>query len=74
MRFIINFFLFGFIFFLIWHFFPEAFSTLVSWAQTVFDFFRDLFSNVREKVDTKHGEPAAALLSYMMLKNWIKFR
>jgi len=63
MRFIINFFLFGFIFFLIWHFFPEAFTTLVSWAETVFDFFRDLSSNVREKVDAKQVETAKALLS-----------
>lgn len=62
MRFILNFFLFGFLFFLLWHFFPEAFATLVSWAQSTFDFFRDLFSNVKEKVETAK-EPAKAFFS-----------
>lgn len=54
MRFILNFFIFGFIFFLIWHYFPEAFGTLVSWAQTVFDFFRDAFASIRDKINTPH--------------------
>lgn len=43
-RFIINFFLFGFLFFLIYVYFPEAFSTLYSWANDVFIWFKTMFN------------------------------
>lgn len=43
MRLILGFIFFGMLFFLIWHFFPEAFQVLVSWAQNVFDFVAGLF-------------------------------
>lgn len=49
MRFILSFFLFGFLFYLIYVFFPEAFSTLVSWAEYVYVFFHDLFINVYDR-------------------------
>jgi len=49
MRFIINFFIFGFIFYLIYLFFPEAFATLVSWAHQVYDFFHDLVIRMQER-------------------------
>lgn len=53
MRFILNFFIFGFIFFLIYLFFPEAFQTLVSWAQSTYNFFHDLFVSASEKFHTE---------------------
>ncbi len=74
MRFIIEFFLFGFLFFLLWHFFPEAFATLVSWAQAVYDFFANLFAQVGNRVQSEHPTvpppPAKTLLPLliMMLK------
>lgn len=46
MRFIINFFFYGLLFFLIYLFFPEAFHTLVSWANDTYVFLRDLFLSV----------------------------
>lgn len=49
MRFIINFFLFGFLFFLIYLFFPDAFQTLASWAQSVYDFFHNIVLKIIEK-------------------------
>lgn len=52
MRFLINFFIFGFIFFLIYLFFPEAFATLVSWAQRVYDFFHDIVMRIQERWNT----------------------
>lgn len=58
MRFIINFFLFGFIFFMIWHFFPEAFQTLVGWANAVFDFFRNLFMQASQHVNPPKTPPS----------------
>lgn len=45
MRFILNFFFFGFLFFLIYAFFPEAFATLVNWATIVYEFLRDLIQS-----------------------------
>lgn len=49
MRFIFNFIFFGILFYLIWLFFPEAFSTLVSWANHVVAFFKDLFVGLWDK-------------------------
>lgn len=68
MRFIWNFFFFGILFYLIWMFFPDAFMTLVSWANQVVAFFRDLFSGLWEKTQhyvpstPKPETPSAALL------------
>jgi len=55
MRFIWNFFFFGILFYLIWMFFPDAFLTLVSWANQVVAFFRELISNTWDK--TQHYLP-----------------
>lgn len=57
MRFILNFIFFGILFYLIWMFFPEAFKTLVSWADNVVAFFRDLIMGVWNK--TQHEAPKA---------------
>lgn len=67
MRFILNFFFFGLLFYLIWMFFPEAFMTLVNWANHVVLFFRDLFMGISDKVQHHTNpatpvEPAAAFL------------
>jgi hypothetical protein len=50
MRFILNFFFFGFIFYLIYLYFPEAFHTLTSWAQSVLDFLKEIFTGVVDKI------------------------
>jgi len=76
MRFIWNFFFFGILFYLIWQFFPEAFNTLVSWANHVVTFFKELILNTWERVQHSTA-PApsptpttpstlALLLSYFM--------
>ena len=43
MRFILGFIFFGFLFYAIWYFFPDAFAVLVSWATSVFDFVSTLW-------------------------------
>lgn len=53
MRFILSFFFFGFLFFLIWVFFPEAFYTLVSWAQAVYDFLKHLYEMAADTFRSK---------------------
>lgn len=57
MRFIINFFLFGFLFFLIYMFFPEAFATLVSWATHVYEFIRDLVQSANTAIQGHKEAP-----------------
>lgn len=46
MRLILGFIFFGFLFYAIWYFFPEAFNTMVSWVSKIFDFIRDLFNGI----------------------------
>lgn len=65
MRFILNFFFFGILFYLIWMFFPDAFKTLVSWADQVVAFFKGLIQTASDKVhntDTSTPPPAQAWL------------
>ena len=57
MRVILNFFIYGFIFFLIYLFFPEAFTTLVSWATKVYEFFNDIVQNIMERTGSKPNSP-----------------
>lgn len=70
MRFLLNFFLFGFLFYLIYLFFPEAFQTLVSWAGSVYDFFKDLFHRGMEGMSPKNGshpeEAPKSILNYIL--------
>lgn len=50
MRFILNFFFFGLLFYLIYLFFPDAFQTLVSWANQAYSYIRDVFLNLSGRV------------------------
>jgi len=50
MRFIFNFIFFGILFYLIWMFFPDAFLKLVSWADQIVAFLRDLIMGLWSKV------------------------
>lgn len=43
LRFIMNFILFGILFYLIWMFFPEAFEKLVGWANDLYNWVTGLF-------------------------------
>jgi hypothetical protein len=55
MRFILNFIFFGILFFLIWHYFPEVFQTLVSWAEGLFNFVRELITWIVQKTGMGNG-------------------
>ncbi len=56
MKFIWNFFFFGILFYLISLAFPDTFHTLVSWANQIVAFFKDLIMGVVDKV--QHEMPA----------------
>lgn len=53
MRFIFNFIFFGILFYLIYLFFPDAFHKLVSWADEIYAFFRDLTIQMIEKFNER---------------------
>ena len=55
MRFIFNFIFFGILFFLIWHYFPDAFQTMVSWAESAFNFMRELVLWITQKLGVGNG-------------------
>jgi len=56
-RFIFNFIFFGVLFYAIAHFFPDAFQTLVGWAERIYTFFVDAGVSVIDWVSdlTKPG-------------------
>lgn len=49
MKFIFNFILYGIIFYALWLFFPDAFHTLVSWADKTFALVKDLANQIMER-------------------------
>lgn len=68
LRFIFNFFLFGLLFYLIYLFFPEAFQTLVSWANHTYEFFKDLFMQISARIQSSRGDhvPPQQALGWML--------
>lgn len=68
MRFIFNFLFFGILFYLIWMFFPDAFLKLVSWADSIVAFFKDLIMGLWNRF--QHNEPTSptgpAAAAYIM--------
>ncbi len=62
-RFIFYFFFFGFLFYLIWIFFPEAFNTMLSWANRVYDFFHGLVEKVSSASPSPNKEAGHQVLS-----------
>ncbi len=54
MKFIFNFIFFGVLFYLIYVYFPEPFHTLVSWADSIVTFVKDMFHLLMTKI----GSPA----------------
>lgn len=57
MRFILNFIFFGVLFYVIYLFFPDAFHTLVGWANGIYEFLRDIFIQLTGKYhEWKGGE------------------
>lgn len=72
MRFILNFIFFGILFYLIWMFFPDAFLKLVSWADSIVAFFRDLIMGLWSKVphhpaESPTGPSAVQALSRLFI-------
>ena len=56
MRFILNFIFFGVLFYAIYLFFPDAFFTMVGWANKIYEFLRDLFLQMAGKIQEWRGQ------------------
>jgi hypothetical protein len=74
MRFILNFIFYGVLFYLIYLAFPDAFFTMVSWAQAVAEFMKDLYMHLAEKVHDWRQTPGShasqrALLFFSMSRD-----
>lgn len=71
MRFILNFFFFGILFYLIYLFFPDMFNTLVAWANHVYLFLKDIVLQISAKIHSmrgpgNHPSPQPALIFPLM--------
>jgi len=49
-RFIINFILFGLLFYILWRYAPDLFETLVSWVDALFEYLKEGAVWVFEKI------------------------
>lgn len=56
LRFLFNFVLFGVLFYAIYSFFPDAFKTLVSWADSIYGVIRDFVLWIIDKVNQFRSE------------------
>lgn len=65
-RFILNFILFGALFYLIWHFFPDTFTILVSWIKAIVEVVQQLLTDLYNKISTstlkRDMEPTKTML------------
>ena len=50
MRFILNFIFFGVLFYAIYLFFPDVFHTLVTWANAIYEFLKDIIMQISGRV------------------------
>lgn len=60
MRFILNFIFFGVLFYAIHVTFPDAFATMVDWADKIYEFIRDLLVQLVDKVQGMRGASESA--------------
>lgn len=56
MRFILNFIFFGVLFYAIHVFSPDFFNTLVDWANAIYEFLREMFLRIYEKIQDWKGD------------------
>lgn len=52
MKFIFNFIFFGLLFYVIWFYFPEAFTSLLKAAETSFAYLKELGTSIVEKLSS----------------------
>lgn len=56
MRFILNFIFFGVLFYAIHAFSPDFFNTLVDWANAIYEFLREMYLRIYERIQDWKGD------------------
>lgn len=72
-RFIINFILFGLLFYALWLFFPDGFAKLTSWAGAIFSYLQDLFNQFSGRLRTEPAPTTTAPAVLFLLENLKRF-
>lgn len=72
MRFILNFIFFGVLFYVIYLFFPDAFHTLVGWANGIYEFLRDVLIQLTGKYHEWKGDHSSPEQALFLIPLWIK--
>jgi hypothetical protein len=67
MRFILNFIIFGIIFYLIWMFFPEAFQKLVTWTGDVVTFVKNFVLEMWQRYGHNPSSPTEPTKTALLL-------
>jgi hypothetical protein len=74
MRFILNFILFGVLFYAIYLAFPDAFFKMVGWAQSIYEFLRDIFLQMSDKFQEwrgRRGESPPPTQAWFLISLWL---
>lgn len=71
MRFILNFIFFGFLFYGIFLAFPDAFFKLVEWTNAIFEFLRDFFMALWNRLQEFMGRPVDHSSAIFSLPYWL---
>lgn len=56
MRFILNFIFFGVLFYAIYLAFPDVFFTMVGWANKIYEFLKEIFIQLSDKIQDMRGQ------------------
>lgn len=66
-RFIINFILFGLLFYALWLFAPDFFAKLTEWAGALFHYIQELVNNFSGRLRTDHPAPTTTAPALLVL-------
>lgn len=74
MRFILGFIFYGILFYLIYLFFPDAFLKLVSWADSLTEILKDLYTQLAAKIQEWRGRGTGNSSQHALLfiAMWLK--
>lgn len=75
LRFIINFILFGLLFYALWLFVPDVFSKLTGWAGALFNYIQELLNQLGGRLRTEPAQPSVtpAAPALLFLWNWFRY-
>lgn len=74
LKFILNFILFGVLFYAIYVAFPDAFHKMVGWADSIYELLRDLFTQLSNKLQdwgAQREKPQSPERAVLLLPVWI---